>query len=121
MRAIKRLVVVDDLQSQFPGQICGWIENPFHNVHAILDICVSRKMQTKKGAKKTRLRRSCNSISCDRIAFLQGYWAAHAAVFGLGALPVHLCSFFNRPVVRDELLDRRHLEYVHSHLPNLHL
>ncbi|EYC34252.1 hypothetical protein Y032_0001g327 [Ancylostoma ceylanicum] len=41
----------------------------------------------------------------------QGYWAAHAAVFGLGALPVHLCSFFNRPVVRDELLDRRHLEY----------
>ncbi|KAK6731912.1 hypothetical protein RB195_008018 [Necator americanus] len=42
----------------------------------------------------------------------QSYWAAHAAVFGLGALPVHLCSFFNRPMVRDEVVDRRHLEYV---------
>ncbi|KAK6731913.1 hypothetical protein RB195_008018 [Necator americanus] len=41
----------------------------------------------------------------------QSYWAAHAAVFGLGALPVHLCSFFNRPMVRDEVVDRRHLEY----------
>lgn len=44
----------------------------------------------------------------------QGYWAAHTAVFGLGALPVHLCSFFNRAMLRDEALDRRQLEYANS-------
>ncbi|VDL84261.1 unnamed protein product [Nippostrongylus brasiliensis] len=42
----------------------------------------------------------------------QGYWAAHTAVFGLGALPVHLCSFFNRSMLRDyEEIDRQQLEY----------
>uniref|UniRef100_A0A0K0DCE8 Pecanex-like protein n=1 Tax=Angiostrongylus cantonensis TaxID=6313 RepID=A0A0K0DCE8_ANGCA len=28
----------------------------------------------------------------------QGYWAAHVAMFGLRALPVHLCSFFNQSI-----------------------
>ncbi|CAJ0594360.1 unnamed protein product [Cylicocyclus nassatus] len=41
----------------------------------------------------------------------QGYWAAHAAVFGLGALPVHLCSFFNPTEVRTDEDHRRHFDY----------
>ncbi|XGW22563.1 hypothetical protein V3C99_005075 [Haemonchus contortus] len=46
----------------------------------------------------------------------QGYWAAHTAVFGLGALPVHLCSFFNRSMFRDESIDSQQLEYVKEFL-----
>ncbi|WKX90463.1 hypothetical protein Q1695_009368 [Nippostrongylus brasiliensis] len=48
----------------------------------------------------------------DPVAGKLGYWAAHTAVFGLGALPVHLCSFFNRSMLRDyEEIDRQQLEY----------